>query len=639
MGRGNKGRISRRDFIGSTLIGSGAALLAAGAPGLMREARAQTIAAPLRGLGPEWTGYGGVGDYAPSPGNTWQVVNAAHGVRMGAYDKAIAEAEDTGETVDLAVVGCGFAGCAAAFYYKLERSGDSVLMFDNHALFGGEAKQNEFDVDGYRLWGPQGSNGNPWPPHRAKESGFWGPLWEQLGMPMELQWQEATGLARDIRIPKDVYSPMHVGWELADLGWYTEAGGMARNPWANRFDGVPLPEQLKQDLIWMETFRQPPRRDDWAEWLDSMTYQDFLTKVMGIKSDVAGYLNPQTAAMGCGLGADVISAYSAHAFLQPGVNAYLRYAGIGDPSDYIELASFPGGNTGTLRRIVKRLIPAAIEGEDNTRDVVFGRIRFDQLDQPRHAVRMRLSSLVVDVRHDGSPESAKQLFVTYLKDGRLYRVRARRVIMSGQQHLNKRIIRDLPPDLHAAMDSFHHAPMLVINVALRNWKFLEKLGVAAVRWFEGFGWFFSMRRQMLFDGEAPMPLDPSKPTVLTMYNPFCIPGLPVDKQTVAARMQMFGLRFADIEKGVTDQFTKMFAGAGFNAERDIAAIVANRWGHAYVVSPPGFYFGRDGQPAASDVIRRGFGRIHFAHSELSGMQMWETATHEGERAAAQAVQI
>jgi len=53
------------------------------------------------------------------------------------------------------------------------------------------------------------------------------------------------------------------------------------------------------------------------------------------------------------------------------------------------------------------------------------------------------------------------------------------------------------------------------------------------------------------------------------------------------------------------------------------------------VTPPGFFFGKDGEPAPSDVIRRNYGRIAFAHAELVGAQMWEGAVHEGERAARQ----
>ncbi len=50
--------ITRRDFLGSTLIGSGAALLAAAAPGLVRPASAQTMAVPLTGLSARLDGAG-----------------------------------------------------------------------------------------------------------------------------------------------------------------------------------------------------------------------------------------------------------------------------------------------------------------------------------------------------------------------------------------------------------------------------------------------------------------------------------------------------------------------------------------------------------------------------------------------------
>ena len=247
---------------------------------------------------------------------------------------------------------------------------------------------------------------------------------------------------------------------------------------------------------------------------------------------------------------------------------------------------------------------------------------------------MRLKSLVVNVRHDGDAETAERVFVTYLENGQMFRVTGKNVIMAGQQHMNKRAVSDLPSHYKKAMDSFFHSPMMMVNVALTNWEFMEKLGVASVRWFgDDLGWFTTLRRQMILDGTEPMPLDPSKPTVLTMYNSFCLPGLPVEEQCVAARMKMFSMSYAEIEKKVVDQFTKMFGPGGFDARRDIAGITVNRQGHAYVVTPPGFFFGKDGKPSASDVIRKRHGRIGFAHSELKGYQMWEGAVHEGERAA------
>ena len=102
-------------------------------------------------------------------------------------------------------------------------------------------------------------------------------------------------------------------------------------------------------------------------------------------------------------------------------------------------------------------------------------------------------------------------------------------------------------------------------------------------------------------------------------------------------MKMFAMSYAQVEKKVRDQFTKMFAAGGFDADGDIAGITLNRQGHAYVATPPGFFFGKDGKPAPRDVIRQPHGRIAFAHAELVGMQMWEGAAHEGERAAEQAL--
>lgn len=70
--------VTRRDFVGGTLIGTGAALLSMASPGAIRSAAAQTVKSPMAGLDGSWTGPGGVGDYATSNGNTHQVVNDVH---------------------------------------------------------------------------------------------------------------------------------------------------------------------------------------------------------------------------------------------------------------------------------------------------------------------------------------------------------------------------------------------------------------------------------------------------------------------------------------------------------------------------------------------------------------------------------
>jgi spermidine dehydrogenase len=118
-----------------------------------------------------------------------------------------------------------------------------------------------------------------------------------------------------------------------------------------------------------------------------------------------------------------------------------------------------------------------------------------------------------------------------------------------------------------------------------------------------------------------------------------LPGVPFPQQCTAARLKLFGMSYAQIESSVREQFTKLFGDYGFDANRDIAGIISNRWGHAYVVDPPGFFFGKDGQPASRDVIRTRFNRLSFGHSELSGAQTWDTAAEEGQRAARQALEV
>jgi spermidine dehydrogenase len=80
---------------------------------------------------------------------------------------------------------------------------------------------------------------------------------------------------------------------------------------------------------------------------------------------------------------------------------------------------------------------------------------------------------------------------------------------------------------------------------------------------------------------------------------------------------------------------RLFGWGGFDPRADIADIILNRWGHAYVCPAPGFYFGRNGKPAAPDVLRQPIGRVTFANAELHGHQNWRDATAEGKRAVEQ----
>ena len=80
----------------------------------------------------------------------------------------------------------------------------------------------------------------------------------------------------------------------------------------------------------------------------------------------------------------------------------------------------------------------------------------------------------------------------------------------------------------------------------------------------------------------------------------------------------------------------MFARTGLDAGKDIAGLILNRWGHAYLNPQPGFFFGKDGRPAPSDILRDApFGRIAFANTDLAGIMDHRASILEADRAIRQ----
>ncbi len=374
---------------------------------------------------------------------------------------------------------------------------------------------------------------------------------------------------------------------------------------------------------------------DLDRWLDSMSYKDLLEKVMGFSPKVTEYFDPIIAISMGGVGADVYSAYSAKLLDLPGTQAHYIYDSKQDDAA-VGAYSFPGGNAGIFRHIVKYLIPDSIKGGNSFEEILYNPIEFSALDRPENRFKIRLNSTASVVSHAGSLESSDHVNVSYHQDGKVKKIKAKTVVMSIGGWVARNIVSDIPEPLEEAYSQFYHSPILVVNVALRNWRFLDTLGISSGRWFEGFGNFFSIRRPMI-TGKRTQPFDPDKPVVMTFYVPFNNPGYPMNEQGTLGRVELLSKSYRVYEKEIIDQMTKMFSASGFNAERDVAGIVLNRWGHAYISPQPGFHFGYDGEEAPRDVVKKGFGRIQFGHSELSGYMSNTRALQEGARAASVAM--
>jgi spermidine dehydrogenase len=597
--------ITRRDFIGSTLVATGGAMLS-------QPAAAKAVTTD------EFTGYGGLGDYATSNGNTLDVVTAGHQMRDGVLDRL--DAADSGETYDCVVVGGGISGLAAAVTF-LREAGPSkkVLVLENHPIFGGEAKRNEFEVDGKRLIAHQGSAIYFVPyPHSVI-----GRFYESIGLNApRLNYQRWDGPGQLGRTPYE--SAQNGFWFAAPEG--ARDGIWVMDPVKSQLKGAPLSQSDRAALLrclgGADAPDTPPQfeGDEISRRLDSITLEQHYMSRLGISQAASRKYLTAVEGGAYGLGPDALSAYTDYAFdlLHP----------LGDEADSAQM--FPGGNAGIARLMVKTLNPAAIEG-----DVHQGRVRFDLLDAPEAAARIRLSSTVVSVKHVGDPKTADSLSVTYLRAGKLYQVKGRSAVIAGGSWTAKHIVEDLPAAYAEAYAQFHRSPCLMANVAVRNWRFLHKLGITGCRWFDGFGTELSVYRRAMI-GDVDRTVSPDSPTVLTLKVLFQSPGLPTREQGVRGRAELLATSFREYERRIREQFTRMFSKAGFNPRRDIAAIILNRWGHAYLSPQPGFFFGTQGKPAPRDVLRGApFGRIAFANTDLAGAMDHRSSILEAQRAVNQ----
>ncbi|MDP6810338.1 MAG: NAD(P)-binding protein [Pseudomonadales bacterium] len=621
--------ITRRDFLNASALGVGAGLLSSAAPA----ANASMPAWNKPVVDERWYGPGGIGDYRDSHGHTPDVVTKAHAIRDGHFDKADIAAESTGEIFDAVVVGGGMAGLGAAYHF-METAGDSgrCLVLDNHPVFGGVAKQNEFMVNGERLISPQGANGFSIPDFDNEAQDFAGgdAYWyRKVGIPEAFTYPQWADDLDPMTFCGDHYGFLH--WRQPQIStgrfYRTESGQqLVKNPMLDAFANAPLSKRQRDDLNRWFTTGPANVPQDVDRWLDSMTYQQYLEGVLGLDRSVTEYINPVIAS-GIGLGADCVSAYSCMNIALPGFSGISAFS-IG------ERHSFPGGNAGFARHFLKRLIPDAIRGGDNFDDIIANGFNDSAFDREGNKIRMRLGATVVRVEH-----TVKDLVsITYAKGDRVYRVLAKGVTMAGGGWINRKVVRDMPKTHLDAYGTFVNAPMLVANVALNNFRFMYNAGISSCLYEGEFGYECSIRKPMHTASYQP-PLHPDQPTVLTFYVPFPRLGMGTREQAVAGLWEMYGTSYRDYELKIRRQLSDLFGQFGFDAKKDIEGIILNRWGHAYIVPEPGFFFGNDGAPAARDVVSQPAGRITFGHSELRGNQHWGPAAMEGKRAMSQLMEM
>ncbi len=472
----------------------------------------------------EWSGYGGVGDYAKSNGNTFEVLTAGHKMRDNAWT---ADAIETGESYDCVIVGGGISGLAAAlFFRRIAGPNASVLVIENHPIFGGEAKQNEFEVDGKRIVGHQGSAIYfQQYPHSFLER-----FYDSIGLHTpRLEYQKPAGAVADWKLSRTPYDSSGLGqgqygfWFGAKFGqkdgmWLLDKGG-------KEFQNAPVDGAVQERTGALVFWRKRRKKrsgsgrkydgDAASRALDAITLEEHYIQHYGMTREFCReYLSPVEGG-GSGLGPDALSAYNdfAFEFLYP----------FDDKSGEPSVQMFPGGNTTIARLMAKTLIPDAIDGPPTVDGVTRGHVKFDALDVNGAKARLRLSSTAVSVQHDGDPAKASTLSITYARDGKVYRVKARSAVMAGGSWTTKHVCRDLGEPQRVAYAQFYRSPCMMANVAVRNWRFLHKMGISGCRWFEGVGNYVDVVRSSIV-GDVEPTITPDSPIVLAVKVLYALSG-------------------------------------------------------------------------------------------------------------------
>ena len=624
--------IDRRDFLNGVALTAGASLLS-----------------PR-----EILGLGQTDAYAPEKapsyyppaltglrGSTDGTFESAHALKDGGLK--LGAARDTGEAYDLVVVGAGISGLAAAHFYR-EAAGTSarVLLLDNHDDFGGHARRNEFKA-GDRVivsYGGTQSIDSPGPYSDVAKG-----LVTALGIDVS-RWRSVLdeeaykGLDSATFFDRETFGEDKLVKNLGrrrDQDFDDPARSAA-------FQQAPLTEGVRRDIRRLET----EAFDPWPDLTSAlkkgrllrMSYADFLTDVWKLDRGVLPFY--QTRPHGLfGVGIDAMSALDGWGLGLPGFSGLKLEAGYiqGMNRDAMRAPEagryyfhFPDGNATVARLLVQRLIPAVLEGA-TADDVVIARADYGRLDEPGAKVRLRLNSTVVQVKHTGGAETAREVEVAYLRGGQLERVRAKRVVLACWSVMIPHLCPELPPEQKEALAFAVKVPLVYTNVLVRNWTAFQKLGIRNVSspggYWRGFALDFPLRLRGYVS-----PRNPEEPIVVHLSRTPCAPGRPIRDQHRIGRMELLNTSFAEMERQTRELMARAMGAGGFDPARDVLAMTVNRWPHGYAYQYNALFdrFWLEGAEPPCVRARRPFGRITIANSDACAYAYTDGAIDQAHRA-------
>jgi len=625
-------KITRRDFLNGVAVTAGAAVMpwnliaAANSP----EKLAGYYPPALTGL------------RGSHPGS----FEIAHSLRDGSFWDTAAKPENTGETYDLIIVGGGISGLAAAHFYRKSAGQNArILILDNHDDFGGHAKRNEFRVGKRMLIGYGGTYSIESPePYSDVSRG----VIEELGIDVSSfpKYLERSVYGSMGRVPKIFFDKETFGADKLVDDPYPFPGGetydlaqAGPNAWEHFLADAPIAEQARKDVARLcrekKDYLPGLNAQDKQDRLARTSYLRFLTELVGVHADVIRLY--QTASQPLfGTGIDAISAQDACDTGYPGFSGMgLEPEGLENERKYF--FHFPDGNASIARLLVRHLVPTAMPG-NAAMDVVSTRANYARLDDDSSPVRIRLNSTVVRVKHVGNAEAAKEVEVTYAREGKVYTAKAGSAILACWHAVIPYICEELPDKQKEALSLAQKVPLLYTNVLLRNWTSFQKLGANSIYAPTGYHTHVDMDLPVSI-GDYQCSRIPEEPVVLHLSKAPCQAGLTAREQHAAGRIELYTTKFETIERKIREQLARTLGPGGFDPSRDILAITVNRWPHGYAYEYNTLFdkFALEGGETPCQVARKPYGRIAIANSDAGAHAYTDEAINQAHRAVGELV--